>query len=241
MDRLYRLRKYATQRHVVWQLAISIGVFGAWCVANRNALATPITLAFDAIVGQLPQGADALVPPRLNVSLKPGDLVTGAFTFEPVDAPSNAFETTVVEPFQFVVNVKSQSLVSSQFGIDASNDVRSSDEDPYDSIILGCTFGGNGTVCAPRAISLIDPTLWTSTISLYGATSVLDGPDIPTNPHTWALLLPGGLDATFFDPATTRYYGFTAAVQSFRAVPEPATITLVLIAGLVLSGLSSYR
>src|SRR5262245_9170970 len=95
----------------------------AGCFGCDRASATPITLGFVAVVGPPRQGADGFVPPSLGVSLQPGDLVSGKFTFEPVDAPPESHKTSVVESFPFVVNIKSATLTSTQFGIVASDNL----------------------------------------------------------------------------------------------------------------------
>jgi hypothetical protein len=67
--------------------------------------ATPVTMAFDAVValpptingGYIPQGLDP--PPQI------GDAVSGSFTFEPYDAPSGASETAQDFVSSFVVRI----------------------------------------------------------------------------------------------------------------------------------------
>jgi hypothetical protein len=60
------------------------------CAGSSSLHAAPVTLQFEAIVGPPRQGADGAVPPSWNISLQPGDTISGTFTFEPHDAPSGA-------------------------------------------------------------------------------------------------------------------------------------------------------
>jgi hypothetical protein len=197
-------------------------------VTANTSIGTPITLAFDAIVGRPRQGFDGLVPPSWNISLQQGDQVTGKFTFEPFDAPQSALQTNIVESFEFSLNIKSQLLLSSQFGIDVQNDVHASDVEPYDSIGLGCAFGGDGVACNPSTVPDNDTSFWASKMNLFGATSTLDGPDIPADVQGWQQLLPSPMIMTIIDTSTQRSYGFIATVESFRAVPEPSPVVLYL-------------
>lgn len=200
-----------------------------------SSLATPITFAFDAVVGPPRQGVDGFVPPSPGVSLQPGDTVSGSFTFEPVSAPSGVFETKAVESFPFAINIKSQTLVSSHFSIDALDNVHAVGDSmgdgilDYDSIVFGCSFNGGGTVCSPSSVSPSDSTIWASTIALHGDTSVLDGPDIPSNPATWRRPAPSStMILSLDDEVHSKFYGFSADVISFRQVPEPSTHRLLL-------------
>jgi hypothetical protein len=139
MDRLDHLWTYATKRHVVWHLATFIAVFGVGCLENRTAIATPITLAFDAIVGPPRQRFDALVPPDWSISLLPGDKISGTFTFNPIDAPSNVHQTSAVESLPFKIQIKSKSLASSVYSIDVADNSNPIDSNgPYDNIMLAC-------------------------------------------------------------------------------------------------------
>jgi hypothetical protein len=66
-------------------------------------------------------------------------------------------------------------------------------------------------------------------LSLSGPTSVLDGPDIPADPATWQKLLPSNMTTTFFDPDTSRYFGFDGTLTLVRGIPEPSTKIISLI------------
>ncbi len=201
------------------------------------SLATPITLAFDAIVGPPRQGVDGFLPPSLGVSLQPGDTVNGRFTFEPVDAPSSSRETNAVEAFPFAINIKSAMLVSMQFRIATSNNIHVAVDcindsclQDYDGIVFGCAFNGGGTVCAPNTISSTDPTIWASVISLQSNTSALDGADIPVDLASWQRFLPdGGITVSMYDGVTHNFYGFIGTVTTFRQTPEPGAFTIMIV------------
>jgi hypothetical protein len=194
---------------------------------SSASLATPITLAFDAVVGPPQEGFDALVPPGLGISLEPGDVVSGRFTFLPVDAPSSALETNAVSHFPFIVNVKSAMLTATDFSVDVINDAHATDMDPIDridSITVDAT-----AVYAPNVAR------WSSSFNLVGAASVLDGPDIPADASLWSAFLPSeSFGVTFSESATNRYFGFIATINNFRAVPEPTGKDLMTVGAFIL-------
>jgi hypothetical protein len=213
------------------RLGALVALVSVTCTMATQSYATPITLVFNAVVGPPWQGVDGFVPPSLSVSLQPGDSISGRFTFEPIDAPSSIHETKVTESFPFVINIKSASLASSQFYIKSRDNVHTDADTTtgdgslnFDSIEVGCSFSGGGTVCSPNSISPADPTIWASAVSPLGNVAILDGADIPSDPGIWNQFVPTqAFSMTFYDPASKRYYGFIATVESFRAVPEPST------------------
>lgn len=230
MDRLDRLQTYATKLHFVWYLTALIGLFGAWAAANRNALATPIALSYDAIVGPPRQGFDALIPPDWNISLQPGEKITGTFTFDPLDVLSTVHETSSIEPLPFEIHIKSKTLASSVYRIAVADNSNPIDSDgPFDNITFGCTLPGGGTVCTSSAVASSEPLQWAATLTLYGNSSVLDGADIPPGTNTWQQLASYNVMLVSLIGTTTLHsYGFLATIQSFQAVPEPTSLVLLL-------------
>jgi hypothetical protein len=200
-------------------------------LSPSTSRATPIKLAFDAVVGPPRQGVEGFVPPSLGVSLAPGDTVSGSFTFEPVDVASNVNQTTVIEPLRFNIHIGFQTLTSSMYYIGVSDNSHPSDVDPYDGIEFGCSFPGGTAACAPNQVAPADPTYWASILNLYGSTTVLSGADIPSDPQTWQEFNDNFMVVTFFDPVQSRYFGFQATPQGFRQIPEPNAALLMILGG----------
>jgi hypothetical protein len=184
--------------------------------------AAPVALRFEANVGAPRQGAIDEVPPDWNISLQEGDLVSGKFTFEPFDAPSSTAETTLVQLFDFVIQIKSRTLATTQYGIEVFND-RMFEEapEPFDVIHAGCSFLGGGTECAPSTISPSDDIEWSFGAALFGDATVLDGADLPSNVLFWGdLAVDNTMLVSFKHPVAGWAYGFSAKIESFMAVPE---------------------
>lgn len=188
--------------------------------------AAPMTLQFEATVGAPRQGVDDFVPPEWGFTLAPGETVSGTFTFEPLDVPTNVHTTSVVEPMQYALYIKSQTLTTSQFGINVSDDSNPIDSNgPYDSISFGCSFGANGAVCSPSTVASGGSLLLSMQTSLYGDPSTLNGADIPSDPNVWQQFMADNtMLVSMVDPVNFRFYGFLATVVSFRAVPEPSAL-----------------
>jgi hypothetical protein len=246
---------YRVIRGRIAQLRTLVALLGVTFMLIAQSHATPITLAFDAIVGPPRQGVDGFVPPSLGVSLQPGDIISGRFTFEPIDAPPDSRETNVVESFPFEINIKSATLKSTQFGIAASNNIHvdvdcvlgdDSCATDYDSITFGCSFQGGDTVCTPNTIAPGDATNWASVISLYAETSALNGADVPSALAVWQQFVPrqGGITVSMDDATAHKFYGFSAQVTSFRQTPEPsafASVVVTLLSLAVRQVFSLYR
>jgi hypothetical protein len=199
-------------------------------------LAAPITVHFTAIVDRPRQGVSAPVPPSWNIDLQQGDTISGFFTLEPFDAPPNAYEVYRVEQSNLTLQIKSQTVITSQFHARATNDVTGDDiEIPYDSINVGCSFDECRPATVPHT-SLLD---WAVGIYAYGPTSVLDGPDIPANPNVWQQFDFNEILVSFSN-RQNQFYGFLAKVN-FIAVPEPQTAVLVVLGVSVFCRLRTSR
>jgi hypothetical protein len=201
-------------------------------ISSISSAAT-VTLQFDAIVGPPRQGVSGPLPQSWGTSLQQGEIITGRFTFEPLDAPSDAIETELVEPFDFSIRMQSRTVSTSQYGIEVMDDSYSIDSPiPEDRILVGCAFFGGPKVCTPRTTAPNEQIEWSFAISFSGDHTVLDGPDVSADPMDWQRLA-FSMTVTFID-AAQRYYGFTASPRSFQLVPEPGVGGLFILGGLFL-------
>jgi hypothetical protein len=186
-------------------------------------------LQFEAVVGPPRQGVDARVPPNWNISLVEGDIVTGTFTFEPVDAPPNISETILVEPFDFSIHVKTRTLTTSQYDVQVLNDAVSDDApQPADEIRLGCSYFGGGVTCDPANVSPNDPIEWAFGVAMSGDSDVLNGADLPANASVWQQLSAEIL-VSLRDRNANRFYGFLATIESIQQAPEPISLCLLVV------------
>jgi hypothetical protein len=183
--------------------------------------AAPITFRFDAIVGPPRQGVDGRVPPNWGISLQEGDNVSGVFTFEPIDVAPNISETTIVQPFDFSIQIDSRILRTSKYDVQVSNDsVSDESPEPTDEISLGCSYFGGGVTCDPANISPHDPREWAFGIATFGHSTLLDGADLPANPSVWQQMS-GEILVSIRDRNADQFYGFLATLTSIREIPEP--------------------
>ena len=204
-------------------------------LSTTLAEAAPVTLQFEATVGPPRQGVLGTVPPDWNMSLQQGDAISGTFTFEPFDAASSVSATTLAQPFEFSLRIKTHTLTTAQYGIEVFNDRISDDApDPTDIINTGCSFLGGGTECAPATVSPGDPVEWSFGIAMFGGATVLDGADIPSNPLTWQQLVSDNTTlVSFRHPVTGWSYGFLATIDSIHDVPEPSSSVQIVLCAII--------
>jgi hypothetical protein len=127
-------------------------------------------------------------------------------------------------------------LTTSEYGIEVL-DNRSFEDAPqrYDNLNAGCSFLGGGVECMPRTVSVSDSVEWSFGFALFGAPTVLDGADIPSNPLRWQeLLADNTMLVSFKDPVTGWSYGFLATIETFQLVPEPAAHGLFVLGSILL-------
>jgi hypothetical protein len=199
------------------------------CALESFSQAAPITLTFDAVVGPPRQGVEGRIPPDWGISLQQGDIISGKFTFEPVDAGSGVSETRIVQPFDFSIQIKSRTLTTSQYEVQVLNDSISDDApDPADVIRVGCSYFGGGSACIPATVSPNDPIEWAFGIAMSGDSTVLDGADLPANPSVWQQM-PAEILISLRDRNAGQFYGLLAAVESIRFVPEPISLSFVVV------------
>ncbi len=182
--------------------------------------AAPLTLRFKATVDGVLGSAVGILPPSWPFSLEQGDVIQGAFTFQPYDAAPSVLRTTVDEPFPFVMQIKSQTLTASRYGIEVYNDTRVHEEPPIplDTISMGRSFFAADETQSNSGT----PIGYAFQVGLIGESTVLDGADIPTNPMTWQQFnYAHFLYVYLLDPINPGVYGFEATVDSFQTVPEP--------------------
>jgi hypothetical protein len=195
----------------------------ALCAARDFLQAAPVTLHFEAIVGPPRQGVEGTIPPSWSISLQEGDTVSGTFTFEPFDAASSVAKTTLVQPFEFRIQIKTRSLTTSQYEIEVFNDFTSDEApEPKDNINTGCSFLGGPVVCKPGSTAPGETIEWAFGVAMFGDPTILDGADVPADPLAWRRFTFYDMGVSFFDVNTHRFYGFLATPQEFQLVPEPA-------------------
>lgn len=207
------------------------------CLAAANVLsAAPVSLQFAALVGPPQQGDNGPLPPlppNWNTSLFPGDIISGTFTIEPLDAESNVNHTAEVQPFDFSIHINGRTLNTSQYGIEVYNNQTSDDApEPADRVYMGCPLLLNQASCVPETVAPDDPIKWSFQLALLADSSALDGADIPTDPLVWQRFKLGSIVVSFNDYDARRFYSFSATPKSFEAVPEPSTLILVLVSTL---------
>lgn len=202
---------------------------GVLCLPHAFLHAAPVTLQFEATVGPPRQGFSGSLPPALNDDLVQGDIISGMFTFEPIDAASGTTRTAATQNLPFKLQIDSFGLESTKYDIEVIND-STTDEGPVteDRIRLVCSTFLAESTCNPAHVPG-NPTIdWAFGITLNGGGDVLEGADIPANVAVWNQLS-GSMLVTFGDTLTGDAFGFEATIQSFHLVPEPATGNLFLI------------
>jgi hypothetical protein len=191
-------------------------------ITGSRAESAPVTFRFDATVGPPRQSFDGMVPPGWNISLQEGDIISGTYTFEPHDVAPDVSHTTLVQPYDFSIYIKSQMLTTSQYGMDILNNVMT-DEVPEsrDRISIACSAGANTPSCVPAAISAPELLAWEIVLGFEGSPSILDGADVPADILVWRDFSLHSLLVTLIDNSAHRSYGFLAMPTSIDAIPEP--------------------
>jgi hypothetical protein len=206
-----------------------VGVFvllvGVLCVSRAFVQAAPITFRFDATIGPPRQGT---FPIELPFSFAEGDHISGSFTFEPFDAPSDAFQTVNSQNSTFKLQIGSVVLSNFHYSIQADNNLVSDDGPiPEDRLLLQCL--GTGNQCLASPIDGADHVAWSFGWTLNGGSGILDGPDIPASIETWNQLLPSSILVSFHDNTTGRGTGFQATIDALHVVSEPTTAAILAI------------
>jgi hypothetical protein len=199
---------------------LAFGIIGSATTSRMQA--APVTLQFTAHVGGVLQTADGFLPPTWPSAIQQGSLVSGSFTFEPVDVASSVKRTDVESLFDFSITVGSRTLLTSRFGIS----VRDDDPTELDPEFVDSISVGRSTYLPDESGG--DPLGWASVRSFYGDAAVLNGADIPADPEPWRrLLLDDSLSVFLIDPSVQGSYGFFATLQTLELIPEPGNGTLV--------------
>jgi hypothetical protein len=215
-----RMKDAARTRLKRIRLMRALFLIGLCCSSYATTSAAPVTLQFEATVGPPRQGFDGMVPPSWNVVLSQGDTISGTFEFEPLDVPATIARTALVEPHNFTVQIKSQQISTSQYGIEVDNDIFSDEQGFTDRILLGCSSNVAGAECMPSTVST-ESLAWSFQLSLSGNSMLLNGADVPADPSVWQqLIFDESFGVTFLDNNAGRSYGFIASPQSIEAVPE---------------------
>ena len=189
------------------------------------AEATPMSFRFDTEISNIVPLTSAGVPFPLEV----GDHISGKFTFEPLDVDSSVPLSETVQSLGVEFTIGSQLLESSQYALQAWNDVPVLDTTGSfkDQLLLACSTSGYAA-CVPDLATGAENFRWGFTLTLVGDNSVLDGADISQNPEDWSDLAPGTLSLVFRQlDGSERALAFSQ-IASFRIVPEPGVAILLV-------------
>ena len=222
-----------------YRFPLSLAVFGGCLLVNGIASSAPATLEFDAVVG----------PPRagfgdnigLPFSWAEGAIISGQFTFDPVDVQASVTRTEAVQPYAIQFTVNGFTFGTSHYLIDVQDDgLTFPDIGPpfeLDEIRIGCSLRGASDVCGERLVDGPGSDRFGFAINLGGEANVLEGADIPADAAVWSSFNDFGssIRISFFDSATSGSEGLIASIVRFRLVPEPSSSLLVLSSLIILS------
>jgi hypothetical protein len=195
--------------------------------------AEPITIELTATIDGPYTYNSNHVPFDPPFDFQEGDIITGRIRFEPVDASAEGWRTFKVETLGAHFQIGDQQMFTSDFSIEVLNDASADDgpDEPYDEIRLQCgPYNGNNPKCSPNTLPGAENVLWSFSVGVSGPTSVLDGPDIPSDPAAWNALANWRSLWMSFRPRTGAGMSvLTATIGSFVVVPEPTTLSIALI------------
>lgn len=194
------------------------------------AEAAPVTFAFDATITEVFPG----VPFNFPLTYQVGDSITGKFTFEPEQAPPNAFKFESLQPYDLKLEISGTVLTSPGYGIRVADEVYFSHA-PWnvaDVINVGSFLDGDITI-PPPVLTLPGsvPFRFRVTLELIGADNPISDPDITSDPSLWNSFdsertINVGFSAS--TPGSTGSVAFKAIVGEMLLVPEPSGALLVI-------------
>jgi len=201
-------------------------------LANGPVLeAAPVTFAFEAEVSRV----DLLSPADLPFTVENGDVLTGQFTFEPLDAEPGLFgfgpsSTETVQEFDFSLSVESTILSKPSYTLQVIDNNRVIDSSLFSDQIL---FGVLGKPLAPRVpVPGTDNLFWGLRLLLPADGSVLTGPDISSDSEVWNQFK-GHFILNFQEASGTNIstvLSIRGSIRNFLVVPEPSTFCLAIVA-----------
>jgi len=203
--------------------------------ASLSLKAAPVTFAFEAEVIRV----DEKLPADLPFSVETGDILTGRFTFEPVDAepdilgtPPNLVldgpsSTDTVQEFNFSITIDSTVVSTSSYALQARDNSPAIDAPFFtDNISLSCSSVGSNS-CQPGTVPDAENIIWFFRLSIGADGSSLAGADISADPEVWSQFA-GQISLTFQDKGIADVLSLSAQINNFTVVPEPSAQCLFL-------------
>lgn len=210
---------------------LAVLAYAVLASSHSTTNAAPVTLGFEAEVIDV----DVLAPADLPFTVENGDVLTGRFTFEPVDAdPGGGMTSTdTVQEFTFSVVIDSTVVSTSTYALQV-RDNSGADDDPTsfsDHIDLGCASNLLSS-CEPGTVTGADSSItWGFILPLTADDSVLDGADISADPNVWNQFtgpFTGFISIGFSEQGGSGVLRINAHIGIFTVVPEPLSQCLLL-------------
>ncbi len=207
---------------------VGAAAFVVVAITAVSSKAAPVTFIFDATI----VGVSNEIPFDVGIEYEVGDIIEGRFTFLPQDG-AGAMTFTAVQPYAFSLNVNEVVLETPNFTLRGGNDWLVADyplADEVDALELGAA--GLSAV-GPAAMLNIDASRSGFSMGLRGSTSVMLAASHPADLAVWnAFNFERHLTIQFRD-GQGGAMGLQATVGSFGLVPEPSTLAIVSLSGVV--------
>jgi hypothetical protein len=197
----------------------------AFLAMQSSAIATPLTLLFDAEVRHISPG----IPFDSGLNVQVGDTVSGMLQFHPKATGGSFLE--VVEPFLAQIFVDGKTLTTptsiADLTLRSRDNVGIVDYPPalvIDTIVVGSTLGPAN----PEALPNVAPDQSSFRINLWGDPSILETPSLPADATVWnTFQFERSIGITVRD-GLGGVVGFTATVGNIILVPEPSALQLAV-------------
>ncbi len=199
--------------------------------AQTTLQAAPMTFGFEAEVGLLPPfNADVGLP----FTLEEGSVINGLITIDPDRSdPPFGNSSKSLQPFAIELMFNGFSFGTDEFEATAINDsviLDGPNAGGADFIVIRCS-SGSSVVCSPAPLEFpgSPPLFFSLDMQLSGSTSLLQEPQLPNGIDVWnGFAIERSVRFSF---ATTSGNGavFDATVASFAVVPEPSSVSFMLV------------
>lgn len=212
---------------------------GIFCLSAAAATqAVPVTLGFEAVV----ENVNLLPPSNLPFAIEIGDVITGQFSFVPIDTQPNALGlesiTDTVQEFDLSLSFESENVVTSTYQLRVTDNSQAIDGQLVNDIVsLGCTSTGPNA-CNPGTLANFEDLIWFFSLPLLADGGVLNGADISGDPAVWNQFA-GRLSITIQEQGIADVLRVSALTERFFLIPEPTTALSVTIALIMIFGTRS--